>query len=404
MTNFMNDNLYLKLKKDYDEILNFLEKKGYEIPKIPKENEAIKDEGECLVKSYSIQGLLKYHGLANKFDRISFFPSISLNNSSSFTISYLKLSHDLSEDIAILNNSLLTSNNFDRFLNALKFFRKYAKFKTKVFLYSKNFIDSEKSNLSGKGLGTSASGSSALGLAMISIIYGNNENYVKNYRLISIFSRYLSGSGCRSATGGISLWMSHPGATTLESFALRLDRREHEKFIKNIALITIPIKSRLKTENFHDLAPYSPFFKPWLKNRKEMVFKFIEALDNHDLNSIGELSEFDTMCLNGVSSTSIKGKVQILWKPKTLEIISKVLDLRESSYNVYFSIDTGPSVVILTTKKEVSEIMKYLKSSIQNIDLIKGNIAGPPEVLNFESKLSRNFLNEMNLYLKELFS
>ena len=60
--------------------------------------------------------------------------------------------------------------------------------------------------------------------------------------------------------------------------------------------------------------------------------------------------------------------------------------------------------MILTTKKEVSEIMKYLKSSIQNIDLIKGNIASPPEVLNFESKLSRNFLNEMNLYLKELFS
>ena len=147
----------------------------------------------------------------------------------------------------------------------------------------------------------SSSLSAALATAATSILYNNNNDYLNNRRLISIFSRYLSGSGCRSAVGGFSLWLSHPKIDPNSSYAVRLDKKRHASFVKDISLITIPIKSNLKTTEAHKIAPKSIFFPSWLKNRKNLIIEFINALNNHDFSKIGELAEFDTMCLHSVA-------------------------------------------------------------------------------------------------------
>lgn len=49
------------------------------------------------------------------------------------------------------------------------------------------------------------------------------------------------------------------------------------------------------------------------------------------------------------------------WNPKTLEIIHKVIELRESGTECYFSIDAGSKVHILCEAKNVSEINKEIK-------------------------------------------
>ncbi|MFX1259678.1 MAG: hypothetical protein ACFFAN_17630 [Promethearchaeota archaeon] len=82
-----------------------------------------------------------------------------------------------------------------------------------------------------------------------------------------------------------------------------MDRKEHQSFIKKISLITIPINSELKTNQAHEIAPKSPFFITWLKYRKNVVFDFIAALNNKDLNRIGELAEYDTLCLHSITMT-----------------------------------------------------------------------------------------------------
>ncbi|MFX1357769.1 MAG: diphosphomevalonate/mevalonate 3,5-bisphosphate decarboxylase family protein [Promethearchaeota archaeon] len=396
------NSLINQLHRDYDEIRQVIVKKGYNFDDLPIQTNGKNKIGEAFTIAYPIQGVLKYHGLTDSINKIAYFPSISLNNNSLFTISYLNFNEDLKEDIAYLNGKQLFGEELLKVKAALDFIRNYSNIKTNAILISRNFSKLRESNEIGKGLGTSASGSAALALAALSIIYDNDPNYITNQRLISIVSRYLSGSGCRSASGGFSLWLSHPQIDPLQSFAIRLDRKEHQSFIKNISLLTIPIKSEIKTTQAHSIAPKSLFFQSWLKVRKNLIFEFIDALDNNNLNKIGELAEYDTLCLHAVTMTAPSNQNIIAWNPDTLKVILKIRELRESGYNVYFSIDTGPSIVVITNQSEKKEVYDIIKNIVPNYQLIEGKIGGPSKILSPNSseakKLEKDITNlKLNL-------
>ena len=87
--------LISNLKEDYGEILQYLLEKDYIIQNLPSDLTAKKNFGEAYALAYPIQGILKYHGIANEDHRIAYFPSISLNNDCSYTISYLKFDENL---------------------------------------------------------------------------------------------------------------------------------------------------------------------------------------------------------------------------------------------------------------------------------------------------------------------
>jgi len=392
--------LVSKLQEDYNEILHYLLEKDYVIQNLPSEITAKKKIGEAYTLAYPIQGILKYHGIANEEHRIAYFPSISLNNDCSYTVTYLRFDENLEEDSAFLNGNPIFGEAFERIKFALSFIRRYSKIKTKAILISRNFLKSSKEGRIGKGLGTSASGSSALALAAISVLYDNDLDFIENKRLLSIFSRYLSGSGCRSALGGFSLWLSYPNINPLDSFAIRLDRNEHRDFIKKISLITIPIQSDLRTNQVHKIAPKSPFFTAWLEQRKKLVFEFFKALDKHNLNRIGELAEYDTLCLHSVTMTAPNNQNIIAWGPDTLKIMLKIQELRmNDAYNVYYSIDTGPSLVLLTLESEKNKIINELKSFVPEYDLIEGKIGGPPKILSPKSPEAKKLKSDIEKFI-----
>jgi len=388
------------LKKDYNEILDFLIKKGYGFKAIPDTRKAKNKTGEAYSIAYPIQGILKYHGfVGNPNERIAYFPSISLNNGCGYTVTYLKFDNNFKEDLAYLDGQQVLDNKLVRIKLGLDYIRDFSGINTKALLISRNFLGSDDLSDRGKGLGTSASGSSALAIAACSIIYNNDPNYINNYRLISIFSRFLSGSGTRSATGGFSLWLSHPTIKPLDCYAIRLDREKDSSFLEDISILTIPIKSDLKTNEAHEIATKSKFFPSWLKQRKNLIIEFIEAIDNHDLNKIGELAEYDTLCLHSVAMTAPHKQKIIAWAPETLKIMQKIKELQESGYNVYYSIDTGPSVVLLSRKNEKNNIIKEIKSINLNCNIFEGNIGGPCKILDPNSPEAKKLENDINKVL-----
>ena len=80
MTNLIPKSLLDQLKQDYVEILDYLKEKRYKLQELPEMRNAIVDHGEAYAIAYPIQGILKYHGLSDFYNRLAFFPSISLNN------------------------------------------------------------------------------------------------------------------------------------------------------------------------------------------------------------------------------------------------------------------------------------------------------------------------------------
>jgi mevalonate pyrophosphate decarboxylase len=195
------------------------------------------------------------------------------------------------------------------------------------------------------------------------------------------------------------LWLSHPKINPLDSFAIRLNRKEHDSFIDQISLLTIPVKSALKTSQAHEIAPKSLFFQSWLINRKKLVLEFIEALDNLDLNKTGELMEFDTLCLHSVMMTAPQIQKIIAWEPVTLKIMHYINKLQREGYNVYYSIDTGPSVVLFTQKTEKEEILNEMKALVPEQEVISGKIGGPSKLLTSNSQEAKKLKEDINKFV-----
>jgi len=397
MISSISKTLIIQLKRDYEEIRQLLIKKSYVCDEIPRNRQAKSEEGEAFSLAYPIQGILKYHSFSDFRQQIAYFPSISINNGSIYTISYLKFDKKLKKDIVFLNGSSADNETRQKVKESLNFIRNFSGVNTKALLISRNCFPSKEV---GKGLGTSASGSAALGLAATSILYDNSPEFINNRRLISLFSRYLSGSGCRSSSGGFSLWLSHPTIDPLDSFAIQLNREEHQNFINNISFLTIPIKSDLKTTEAHNIALKSPFFEAWLIKRKELIFEFIDALDNHDLSKIGDLAEYDTLCLHAITMTAPNNENIIAWDPDTLKVILEVRELRKNGYEVYYSIDTGPSLVLLTKKSQVESIRKAIKPVIPQHEIIEGKLGGPSQLLDSNSPEVKLLKTDMEEFIK----
>ncbi len=215
-----------------------------------------------------------------------------------------------------------------------------------------------------------------------------------------MFSRFLSGSGTKSAAGGFSLWWSHPRIDPLDCFAIRLDSEQHQDFTDEISLITIPINSKLKTEQAHQIVNESPFFYAWSIQRKNLIFEFIEALNKKDLSKIGQLTEFDTHCLHAVAMTAKNGQELIAWEPDTVKIMQTVRELREQGYNLYYSIDTGPTVVLLSQEKEKKEIITKLKSIIPYRTILEGKIGDPCKIISPNSKEAKLLERDVRIAFK----
>lgn len=384
------------LERDHKELVAFFEqKKQWDFSPLPDASTCDTDEGDSYVVAYPIQGLLKYHGMTDHDNRIGYFPSISLNNDSAFTITYLKLSNKLSKDKFVLNGKEILPNQreFHRIQHQLNFIRKYSNSSAKGLVISRNIMKNTHKIALGKGLGTSAAGGAAIAHAAMNILYPENRRIHNNTRLRSIFARYLAGSASRSSVGSIGIWFNHPDMDKMSSYAYRMDDAKDSDFINSIDLITISIPAKLKTEEAHDIAPLSPFYPQWLKDRKSKILEFATALYDHDFEKIGSLAENDTLNLHAITMTAPLEKSIIVWTPETLAIMKMTRKLRKSGTSVYYSIDTGPSVVLLTKSQNTPAIKKALLQLNANFDITIGKIGGPSKTV-LQGSVEANLLSE----------
>lgn len=369
-----------KMEKDNKEILQKLN--NYKIEEYPEIEKKKNLDGEALAQAFPIQGILKYHGMSDWQYRTAFLPSVSLNNDAAKTITFVRFDSSLRQDKGIVNGKEVLGRDLERIVQTLDIVRKLEGASTKAIVVSKNIVRATKT---GKGLGTSASGSGALATAAVTAAMG--EKYFKNKRFLSCIGRFLAGSGCRSIAGGMALWLSYPGICHEDSFALRLDDKEQ---LKDVSLVTVPIDSRigLKTEEAHKDAPNSPFFKKWMEMRKEQVFESIKAIQAKDWETIAKQAEMDTILLHGVTMSGSTGKKIIAWEPETIQLMRASNELKEAGIPCYYSIDTGPTPVFITHKKFEKEVTE--KMSKMGMEYVVGKIAGPSELI--ETKKAEELL------------
>jgi diphosphomevalonate decarboxylase len=394
------------LKSDHDEIYSWLVNHNYEIESIPESFSPQITEVPVITKAYGIQGILKYHGLSNPKERIGYFPSISINNSSVTTFSHFEIhpKNERSKDIIIINGKQTneTEKQSIRVQTIMNFIRNAMHVDFSFKMISRNLNSTTGRPIVGKGMGTSASAGASLTEAVFSRLFTHAPAIQKNTRLKSIYSRLFAGSASRSMVGGIALWLNYPGIPSNDSFAIRLDRPEKKGFIDSISLINIEIESNVQTDSLHSIAPNSIFFEPWLLDRKARIFQLFEAISSQNVSLFGALAEFDTNCLHAISNTAKFPPEPPLINELTLIVVHFIYELRKQGFDLYYSIDTGPSVVVLCRSKDKNEILALLKDNIPKIEdkISEGSIAGPPEIIQNENELPEIFREDLEKYAR----
>ena len=373
------EDMVAPMRVAHDAILQRLVAAGYDLPLFPAHLPRGNPRGMAAARAYPIQGILKYHGMADWTWRTAFLPSISLNNDAAETITLVEFAPELTADEASIGGQQVGGRALARIVRILDAVRALGGVTSRARVTSRNIVRASKV---GKGLGTSASASAALARATLDAVLG--EEAANNSRLLSVIARLLAGSGCRSAVGGIGLWLSYPGIPHEESFAVRLDRGNS---LSDVRLITLPIDSRvgLHTEQAHKDAPHSIFFRPWMASRLADTLTCMDAIESGDWRTWAQLAEVDSIRLHGITMSGGGEHKLFAWEPENITLFRMCNDLRAAGAPVYFSTDTGPTTVLITHRSHVGAVVKALSALELDIEWVVSQIAGPAESLDIHA-------------------
>lgn len=373
------EQMVAQMQQGYQDVLAALATHGVAVPAYPDVLPQARARHGAAAKAYPMQGILKYHGLSDWDYRIAYLSSISLNSDAAHTVTYVEFVPELATDDIWIGDGPAIGRERDRVVQTLDILRRIAGVSWPAVVRSRNFF---KARVAGKGLGSSASGSAALALAAIGALFG--ADMANNTRFVSCVARLLAGSGCRSAVGGIALWVSYPGASHEDSFAVRLDS---PNALDEMSLITVPIPSRigLKTEQAHYDAPDSTLFASWMSGRAAEVIEMIAATRRGDWHHLARMAEIDSMRLHGITMSGGDTYKIIGWEAENIALFRMCNDLRAEGVPVYCSTDTGPTAVFMLAKRDEDRVVAAIEALLPGYDIIRGNVAGPAELLDVDA-------------------
>jgi phosphomevalonate decarboxylase len=239
--------------------------------------------------------------------------------------------------------------------------RKIAGEKTRVRVESRN------ASVKGKGLGFSASGFAALGLAT-----SNALGLSLQPRELSEVVRLGAGSAARSLVGGFSIWYANRNG---HSYAEQLASASAIP----LRTLIVPIPSKVKTDRAHGDVLTSPFFRARLAYLRGVLQRMRRAISRKDVSEICRLAEVDTLNLHAITMT---GRLEtILVSPLSIRIMDEVRRLRdEEGVPVWYSLDTGPSVFINTTPQAASKVERKIRALSDTV--ISSDPGGPAEIVS----------------------
>ena len=289
--------------------------------------------------AYTMQALVKYHGLADWKLRLPYHDSISVNTTTMKT----EASIDDSRKGGIhMGGKMNDSANvrLQSVVSKLAPGRKVTDFR----IDSRN-LPSGKA----KGIGYSSSAGAALTLLCHRMLVGGNPDL----RSLSRAARLFAASASRSLVGGFSRLYAGKDdeGTYAEKFA---DERDLD-----LRMVIVPLPSRVRTEDAHREVLSSPFFRARVESAQRRCEEMQKAILGNDLDMVGRLAEKDTLELHSLTMTGENGL--IIMSEDSLRIINRVVKLRSEGVRAYYSMQTGPSVFVNTSGRHQPAVLRAIE-------------------------------------------
>ncbi|MBI4392872.1 MAG: diphosphomevalonate decarboxylase [Euryarchaeota archaeon] len=205
----------------------------------------------------------------------------------------------------------------------------------------------------GAGLASSASAFAALAAASF-----DAAGTKVSAKELSTFARLGSGSASRSVFGGYVEWL--PGARHEDSYARQIAAPGHLA-LHDVACIFSGEKKKVGSLEGHELADRSPIHGTRLKWVNDALPRMKEAILTKDLGSIGDLAERDALFMHSVMMTSDPSV--LYWTGETVRGIRDVRSWRDEGIPVWFTIDAGPNLHLLTPAEHAPDVVRRARTT-----------------------------------------
>jgi diphosphomevalonate decarboxylase len=287
---------------------------------------------------------IKYWGKRDEILRLPLNSSVSMNLDSLYSETTVEFSDDLGGDELTVDGVRLGEDP-GRISAHLDRVRALAGINTRARVASRNNFPVAT------GLASSASGFAALTVAA-----ADAAGLKLSEKELSILARQGSGSACRSVPAGFVEWVKGDSGAT--SFATSLFGPEYWNIVDVIAIVSREAKETGSTGG-QKIAATSPFLPARLQNIGEKINNIKEYIAAKNFPAFGKLMEAEAMELHAIAMTSSPSLVY--WRPKTVELIKKIWELRNQGLEVYFTIDAGPNVHIIIEDKNLGALMSEFR-------------------------------------------
>ncbi len=288
--------------------------------------------------AFTMQALVKYHGLKDWKLRLPYHDSISVNTTSMKTEATIT---DRKKGGVFTEGKPNASAN-ERLRAIVSRFDPSADV-TDFRIDSRNLPQSRA-----KGIGYSSSAGAALTLLCHRLLVGGEPELGR----LSRTARLFAASASRSIVGGFS--RLYAGKDDESTYSKRFaDARDFD-----LRMVIVPLPSPVRTEDAHKEVLSSPFFKARVQTAQKRCDQMERAILAGDLDAVGRLAEKDTLELHSLTMTGESGL--IIMSEDSLRIIRKVKLLREEGLKAYYSMQTGPSVFINTSEEDKDAVRRAI--------------------------------------------
>lgn len=286
---------------------------------------------------YPITGLEKFLGYFDETINIANFPSISIVTDFSVSHAYCVYSREPGADSVSLDGKE-SKKYSDKAKKALQFFKS----KQGISGSFKFYVERIKKYSDAKGLGESASVAAAVSRALMDNAFGKGAS--GDATLTSRFARLVSGSGTRSVSGGLSLWLSYPYIEEENSAGYFIKDPGEEIYVG-----AFPKPSHIVTDSAHRMAEASEFYGRWVSSKYQHLIEEFE--NDFDMENLLQRAQQEMYTLNSI----ILSRGHFIQTPESLSIINSLNQFREKNDGLYYTADTGPTIVLMSSDRKLIE-------------------------------------------------
>ena len=247
-------------------------------------------------------------------------------------------------------------------------------------------IESSNTFPHSSGIASSASSMSALALCLVDLqrVINCETDQKLDLQMVSELARLGSGSAARSVYGGWTIWGKTPSIEeSSDNYAVKLPNI-HESFmqIANAILIIEPNRKKVSSSQGHALMNNHPYGEARINQANENTQHLLEVLESGNWNQFFNIAENEALSLHALMMSSNPGYT--LLHPNSLKVIEAVRKARlDQNIPVGFSMDAGPNIHLLYSRKEKTKVLPWLETNIKPLchkqEIIYDQLGDGPE-------------------------